>query len=67
MSSKYFVEPIVPRPAPTFEERAESAIRDLEKRINAMEELHRVNSHLSPEAKAELFAMQIMKANGVNE
>ncbi|MFA5213307.1 MAG: hypothetical protein WC406_08240 [Methanoregula sp.] len=65
--SKYFVEPINPKPAPTFSERAEAAIRDLEKRVDAIEELHRVNSHLSPEAKAELFAMQIMKNNGATK
>lgn len=65
--SKYFETPIVPKPAPTFEQRAESAIRDLEKRVDAMETLHKVNSHLSPEAKAELFAMQIMRDNRVRD
>jgi predicted CoA-binding protein len=35
--SKYFVEPINPKPAPTFEQRVESAIRDIEKRLDILE------------------------------
>lgn len=35
--SKYFPTPIVAKPAPTTEERLIDAIRDLEKRVTALE------------------------------
>jgi len=55
--SKYFVEPIIPRPAPTMQERIEFAIRDMEKRIDALEKINKEHPPHSPEFEAKLFAL----------
>jgi hypothetical protein len=36
--SKYFPDPLMPRPAPTTAERLSAAILDLEKRVAVLEE-----------------------------
>jgi len=36
--SKYFPDPLMPRPAPTTAERLSAAILDLEKRVTVLEE-----------------------------
>lgn len=63
--SEYFPEPIVPKPAPTFQERAEAAIRDLEKRVNALE---RIQADKESWHRAEEFAKarryEVAKAEG---
>ena len=63
--SKYFVEKIMPRPAPTFEERAEEAIRDLEKRIERLERKQK-DDEMSHRAEdfAKARAYEIAKAEG---
>jgi tetrahydromethanopterin S-methyltransferase subunit B len=42
--SKYFVTPVTPRLAPTFEERVTNAILDLEMRVDKLEK--QVDEHM---------------------
>ncbi len=56
--SKYFLPPIVPKRAPTLEERMKDAIIDLEKRVNILEkrEEDRQSIHHAEEfAKARAY------------